>query len=185
MTETPGREFCAHCGKPMAADARFCAACGMAIEPTGPRDVKSRVLNTWSRGAKVGLIVVVALVGLGVIRHLVGRLTNPRTPEEKKMLDDRFEFAERSEVCQTLQKFGGECHYVEDDPNALTVYIDRVKPQFRRRVVSDMLSTNDLVPALRKAGFRKLRIRVSGGDFDESYDLTTDPVSKMEGDYEP
>ena len=140
-----------------------------------------------TRGAKIGLVIFVALILFVVVGEVIERKQQPMTPDQQRIVGQRAQFANSSSTCKTLETYGG-CHYNPDAaPNALVIFVYRVKPQFRQRVVSDLLGSNDLVPALRKAGFRKVTFTTGGWspDFQESYDLVTKPVSKMEGNYEP
>ena len=195
-----GQHFCVKCGRPLHEGDIFCAKCGhptrgqtqtakTSAEPAHGVVQARTPVRKWKQVARVAFAVVAVFVGLILIGAVAKQFEKEPSlpPKQQKVVNERKRFAESSNLCKSFSRVGAGCLYSPDAPNSITIFIDQIKPQFRRQFASQMLNSNDLVPALRNAGFRKLTI-TSGGispDFEENYDLTTNPVSKMGSDYEP
>src|SRR5205814_9433466 len=127
----------------------------------------------------IGFVLAGAAVSL-VVMLIIHQTGNLRSNEDQQIINERTLFVKSSETCELLKKVGG-CHYnPEFAPDRLTVVIYGVKPQFQHKFAQQFIATRDLVVQAKHLGFRELTI-TSGGlsaEVDETYDLTTDPVSR-------
>src|SRR5262249_17370001 len=88
------------------------------------------------------------LFGAGALVAFVITVADPdeqkRAAEERRIINARKQFAESSDVCQTLKRVGG-CQYDSDLPDRLVVFVYGVKQQFQRKVANELITSRDLV----------------------------------------